>query len=84
MQTETTATLELPGFTLTAEGILGSGLDWTLTTTYELLRPTVQRVNINFWDEDDVTKFLWDEAVELLQKYHPVKFFEEEIEDLDS
>jgi hypothetical protein len=62
--------LELENFTLTAEGILDEITEWTITHSSPV--STTSYVRREYWDEEDATDFLWEEADYIIRKYSTV------------
>ena len=65
--------LTLNEFELTAEGIMGEGDDWSITMSFPgALLPVTprswKRRSELLFDEEDVEKMLWEEAMHALQK----------------
>lgn len=64
-------TLQLEGFTLTAEGILEEPYNWTIIMTYpnNLLGARMWTRREYCWDADEAEEMVWEEAMSLIKKY---------------
>lgn len=62
--------LELENFTLTAEGVLDEIGEWTISHISPV--NTTRHTRREYWDEEEATDFLWEEADYIIRKYSTV------------
>jgi hypothetical protein len=73
--TLTTATLDMDGFTLTAEGSTEDVWDWTITQTTKGTGYSHSWTRRDwFMDEGEIEEMLWEEATAIMRKYSHLSF----------
>lgn len=72
------ATLQVGGFTISAEGVYNEGYDWLFTLKFdEPLIATRRWIrNEYFMDDNDLSEALWEEARYILEKHSVITFSE--------